>query len=94
MIKEFIKETEKNFGRPSTPAEAEIFKTANQIYDTLHKGDVKKVCRTTITKLVKAINPELSDMDVVLSSVCIESLVIAFTAEFLSAGVIISIKKK
>lgn len=92
MIKDFVREMKKE--RESTPAEKEIFKTANQIYDTLKDGKVRKVTRRTIIKLVKSINPELSPVDSVLAGTCVESLIIAFLCEFLSSGTLVHVKRK
>lgn len=93
MISEFIKGIKKDKSK-STPAEAEAFKVANQIYDGLKKGGVRRMTRRTIIKLVEAINPELSDTEKVLCGICIESLIPAFLTEFLLSGTLITIRKK
>lgn len=80
--------------RVSTEAEKEIFQTANQIYDTLDKGATRKHIRRTVIKLVNSINSDLSDIEKVECGICIESLILGFLCEFLSAGIIIHIKKE
>lgn len=91
-INEFIREMKKE--RESTSTEKEIFKLANHIYDTMHKGETRKAARRTIIRLVEAINPELSATEKILCGICIESLIPAFFAEFLATGTIIHIKER
>ncbi|MBA7538318.1 hypothetical protein ES705_30593 [subsurface metagenome] len=92
MIKDFIKEIKK-YGGVNSPAEKEVLKMADEIYYTLEKGEVKKDTRRIIVRLVEAINPDLSDVEKVEASICIELLIPAFLCELLSSGTLITEKK-
>lgn len=81
-------------GQTMSPADKEITLLADKIYSNLKDGAVRKSVRSTAIKLVRSIKPGISDHELVVSGVAIESIVLATLCEFLSCGEIISIKEK
>lgn len=94
MIFDYInKLKEKYQGQTMSQADKEITTIAHKIYSDMKGGATKKCVRSTAVKLVKSIKPGISDRELVMSGMAIESIVIATLCEFLSCGEIISIKE-
>ena len=95
MVSDFFKGLEEVCkGQKMSPTDKEIAILANKIYFSLKGGAVKKSVRSTAIKLVKSIKPGISDHELIISGMIIESIVLATLCEFLSSGEIISIKEK
>ena len=95
MIFDFIKGLkERCQGQTLNPTDKEIATIARGIYSNLKGGAVKKSVRSTAIKLIRDIKPGISDHELVVSGIAIESIVMATLCEFLSCGEIISIKEK
>lgn len=95
MVFDFIKGLkERCKGQTISPADKEIVILTNKIYSSLKDGATKKCVRSAAIKLVRSIKPGISDHELVMSGMAIESIVLATFCEFLSCGKIISIKEK
>lgn len=95
MIFDYIKGLkEKCQGHTMSPADEEIVTLSHKIYSNLKDGAVKKSVRSNAIKLIRSIKPGISDHELVMSGMAIESIVLATLCEFLSCGEIISIKEK
>lgn len=94
MIFDYINELKGKYqGRTMSPADKEISVIAHKIYSDMKDGAIKKCVRSTAVELVRSIKPGISDHELVMSGMAIESIVLATFCEFLSCGEIISIKE-